>query len=261
MAANPATPPAIELKGNLLTLMVLRILSTDLEQIAAQLTDKVAQAPNFFHQAPLVLDFNAIQAEDEPLDLPALIQLIRQRNLVPVAVRSANEQQQALAVSLSLGVLSASPRAERNAKPIATPEADAKAEPEVPAPTELTAIDTFPQPYIGATKIITQPVRSGQQVVNLQGDLIILASVSPGAEILSHRHIHVYGALRGRVLAGVNGDTEARIFCQQLEAELVSVAGHYQVNEELPDQFRGKAVQVFLEEERLKYQSLDPSQR
>lgn len=259
MAANPVIPPAIELKGNLLTLMVLRILSTDLEQITAQLADKVAQAPNFFYQAPLVLDFNAIQAEAEPLNLSALIQVIRQQGLVPVAVRSANEQQQALAVNLSLGVLAASPRAERAAKPIATPNPEPQNT--LPMSTELNPVDTFPQPSLGATKIITQPVRSGQQVVNLQGDLIILAAVSPGAEILAHGHIHVYGALRGRALAGVNGDTEARIFCQQLEAELVSVAGHYQVNEELPDQFRGKSVQIFLADERLKLQTLEPSQR
>lgn len=255
MAATLSTAqaPIIELKGNLLTLMVLRIYSTDLTQITAHLQDKVSQAPTFFSQAPLILDLNAVP-NHELLDLAGLVQTIRQQGLVPVAVRGATEQQQAAAVTLSLGILADNPRAERNARPIEPVEA-------VPLPADTGP--TLPETHltIGPTKIITQPVRSGQQVVALQGDLIILAAVSPGAEILAHRHIHVYGPLRGRALAGVNGDTEARIFCQHLDAELVSIAGHYQINEDLPELLRGKAVQLFLEQERLMMVPLETASR
>jgi septum site-determining protein MinC len=103
---------------------------------------------------------------------------------------------------------------------------------------------------------VTHPIRSGQQIVEMQGDLIILSTVSPGAEILARRHIHVYGALRGRALAGVTGDVEARIFCQAMDAELVSIAGNYLVNEDLKAPLRGKPAQIYLNQGKLVVQAL-----
>jgi septum site-determining protein MinC len=100
-------------------------------------------------------------------------------------------------------------------------------------------------------KIISQPIRSGQQIYAKEGDLIILASVSPGAEVLADGNIHIYGALKGRALAGVSGNKEARIFCQKLEAELVSIAGHYWVNEDLSPLPSGQTIQIYLENDRL----------
>ena len=104
--------------------------------------------------------------------------------------------------------------------------------------------------------MITQPVRSGQQVYAPGGDLIVLAPVSAGSELLADGHIHVYGPLRGRALAGVRGDTNARIFCQSLEAELVSVAGQYKVAEDLRRQQWKEAVQISLEGDSLKIEAL-----
>jgi septum site-determining protein MinC len=247
MVAHSSPLPAIELKGNLFTLMVLRVLSTDLEQINVQLAHKVAQAPQLLGQAPLVLDLLAIA--DQDLDLNALVQAIRQQHLIPVAVRNASPTQQQMAIDLSLGILPNHSRPERVRVTETTSATNTTHE-------ELIAPDLAPA-SIGPTKIITQPVRSGQQIVALQGDLIILAAVSPGAEILAHRHIHVYGRLRGRALAGVNGDKDARIFCQHLDAELVAIAGHYQINEELPEPLRGKAVQIALDQQRLVIQPLE----
>ncbi|OUD15545.1 septum site-determining protein MinC [Thioflexithrix psekupsensis] len=252
MVDHFSSSPAIELKGSLFTLMVLRVLSTDLEQITAQLAHKVAQAPQLLGQAPLVLDLLAIA--DQSLDLVALLHVIRQQRLIPVAVRNASPAQQQMAIDLNLGILPNPSRPERGRVAETT-----SAPPTIPQ-EELIAPDLAPA-SIGATKIITQPVRSGQQIVALQGDLIILASVSPGAEILAHRHIHVYGRLRGRALAGVNGDKEARIFCQHLDAELVAIAGHYQINEELPEPLRGKAVQIALDQQRLVIQPLETALR
>lgn len=253
MVAHSSSLPAIELKGNLFTLMVLRVLSTDLEQINVQLAHKVAQAPQLLGQAPLVLDLLAIA--DQSLDLAALVQAIRQQHLIPVAVRHGSPVQQQMAIDLSLGILPNHSRPER-VRPTETASATNITTPH----EELIAPDLAPS-SIGPTKIITQPVRSGQQIVALQGDLIILASVSPGAEILAHRHIHVYGRLRGRALAGVNGDKDARIFCQHLDAELVAIAGHYQVNEELPEALRAKAVQIALDQQRLVIQPLETALR
>jgi septum site-determining protein MinC len=101
------------------------------------------------------------------------------------------------------------------------------------------------------SKIVTTPIRSGQQVYAPGGDLIIMASVSAGAEVLADGNIHIYGALRGRALAGVLGDTSARIFCQSLEAELVSIAGNFKVDEDLRKDHWKTAAQVSLDEQTL----------
>lgn len=224
---------AFELKGNLLSLLVLRIFQSDYEQLCAQLTEKLMQAPQFFQNAPLVLDLQSLSVE-EIFPLTAFVGFLRQRHLMPVAVRGGNALQQAEALQLGLGLL---------------PEAKEKTSRREPVHNNTAA------------KIITQPVRSGQQVFAPQGDLIILSTVSAGAEVLAHRHIHVYGTLRGRALAGVNGDMQARIFCQHLDPELVSVAGQYQISDDIPETMRGKAAQIYCEAEQLKIQVLEPYPR
>ncbi len=104
-----------------------------------------------------------------------------------------------------------------------------------------------PAPVVRPTKLVTTPVRGGVQIYAAGGDLIVLAPVSPGAELLADGNIHVYGPMRGRALAGVKGDTSARIFCQQLAAELVSIAGNYKVAEDLRRSPQwGQAVHVSL---------------
>ena len=107
----------------------------------------------------------------------------------------------------------------------------------------------------GHTLVIDQPVRSGQQIYS-RGDLIVLAPVSTGAELLAEGHIHVYNTLRGRALAGVRGDQSARIFCQKLDAELVSIAGIYRVAEDLPEQHRKQAVHITLDGDAMRFADL-----
>jgi len=232
MFPNPPTP-ALEFKGNLLTLMILHLFETDNEKIAEQLAEKISKAPGFFQQAPVIIDLHAVH-DDNNIKLAELVRLLRNHGLIPVAIRGGNPQQNETAVSLNLGLL-------LDSKTVRTSRA---LEPELAT--------TAPSP----PKIITQQIRSGQQVVALEGDLIVLAPVSHGAEVLAQRHIHIYGALRGRALAGVNGDNEARIFCQHLDAELISIAGQYQVNEELPLELRGKSAQIYLQDDTLKFDPL-----
>lgn len=106
------------------------------------------------------------------------------------------------------------------------------------------------------TKVITQPVRGGQQIYS-EGDLILLAPVSAGAEVMASGHIHVYAPLRGRALAGVEGDTSARIFCREMSAELVAVAGHYRIADDLRGHAQwGLATQIFLHDDNLKFVAL-----
>ncbi len=101
------------------------------------------------------------------------------------------------------------------------------------------------------SRLITQPVRSGTQIYARGADLVVTAPVSAGAEIMADGNIHVYAALRGRALAGAGGDAEARIFCSRLEAELVSIAGHYLVSDQIPPEHRGSPVQIALVDDRL----------
>ena len=103
---------------------------------------------------------------------------------------------------------------------------------------------------------MTRPVRSGQRIYAAGGDLSVVGSVSSGAEVMADGNIHCYGPLRGRALAGTRGNTEARIFCSDLQAELVSVAGHYRVNENIPAELRGVPVQVYLDQNVLRIERI-----
>jgi septum site-determining protein MinC len=105
------------------------------------------------------------------------------------------------------------------------------------------------------TRLITTPIRSGQQIYAQGGDLVVISSVSSGAELLADGNIHVYGTLRGRALAGINGNPKARIFCQHLEAELVAIAGEFKIFEQAPNSYPG-AVQIYLKDEQLRIESL-----
>jgi septum site-determining protein MinC len=162
---------------------------------------------------------------DDFIDFASLYDLLRGRGMIPVGVRNGSAKLQAAAVQAGLPVL-----------------------PDNRSPVVAKKVD---RPSGQRSKIVTQPVRSGQQLYAPDGDLILMGAVSPGAEVLADGSIHIYGTLRGRALAGAKGDTEARIFCQNLEAELVAIAGHYRVFEQLAPDTRGKAVQVYLLEDRL----------
>lgn len=230
---NPTAnaPQAFELKGRMLTLSVLRLLSVDLSTLAAQLDAHMAAMPGLFQHLPVVLDLQALQGQ--ALDLAALADCLRQRGLIPVGVRGGDAELEQEAVAAGLGVIRIGSEPTRRAEPA----------PERAAP---------PPPSL----LIRQPVRSGQQIYARGGDLVVLAPVSAGAEVLADGHIHVYGPLRGRALAGVQGNAEARIFCQSLEAELVSIAGAYRISEHMQDIGRGRPVQICLDGEALCIQPL-----
>ena len=239
--------PACELKGSALTLMVLHLLDADADRLGRQLREKFGQAPGFFRNAPLVIDLGALPPGGPELDLAALVQRVREFGLVPVALRGGSEMQNALALRAGLGLLSAS-RLEPAARAVAEPSA-------APAEPEPEPVSALPAPAAGA-KVITHTVRSGQRVVAPEGDLIVLASVNSGAEILARGNIHVYGALRGRALAGVRGDVEARICCLQFHPELVAVAGEYMLHDELDPALLGKTAVITLAGDRLQIEAL-----
>jgi septum site-determining protein MinC len=215
-------------KGNAYTLTTLQLLSLDIAHIQAALADKIAQAPKFFEHIPLVLDLQKLSAELDDIDLLGLLECLRQHKLIPIGIRGANLPLQEKALEQGLACLS-----------------DTKVT-ETPQPKESkTQVKSQPSAST-PTRIITQPVRSGQQIYVPGGDLIVLATVSHGAEILADGNIHVYAPLRGRALAGVMGDTNTYIFCQSLEAELISVAGQYRISEQLKETTWQQAAQISL---------------
>lgn len=230
-----------ELKGSMLALTILELTANDPDRLNVQLADKVEQAPQFFQDAPIILALDKYPESAQPLDLASLLSICRQHGLRALAVRTESPEHIAAANLLDIAVLAPSNARER---PLAITPAAAQ----VVEPVE---------PELMPAKIITQPVRSGQQIYAKNSDLIVLAAVSAGAELLADGNIHVYGPLRGRALAGINGNLDARIFCQQLGAELLSIAGQYKVAEDLRrDPLWGKATQTCLNEEQLQISAL-----
>ncbi|MGH8653065.1 MAG: septum site-determining protein MinC [Gammaproteobacteria bacterium] len=232
--------PAVELKGSVFTLTVVRIQSPELDAVETQLKECLAQGPRFFEDAPVVVDLEPLKSKDKRPDLLKLITLLQTLRLIPVGVRNACPDQRMEAVKGGIAIMQGG--AIQDLPPGGRVENNAlKVENDPPMQIQR-----------GRTKVVRKTIRSGQQVYAAGGDLIVLASVNAGAEVVADGHIHVYAPLRGRALAGVMGDAQARIFCQCMEAELVAVAGHYQIYEEgVPSDLHRNPVQVYLEEERL----------
>ena len=217
----------------MLAITVLELAHNDLDRLDRQLASKVSQAPNFFSNTPLVLALDKLPEGEGNLDLNALMAICRQHGLSTLAIRANREEDIAAAQAIALAVLPPSGARERLLELGGAPAAKEPGKP--------------PEPQLQPSKIITTPIRGGQQVYAQGGDLIVLAPVSAGAELLADGNIHVYGPMRGRALAGIKGDRTARIFCQQLGAELLSIAGQYKVAEDLRrDPLWSEAVQVCL---------------
>ncbi len=233
--------PAAELKGSVFTLTVVRIQSPELDAVETQLKEYLARGPRFFENAPVVVDLEPLTSRDKRPDLFKLITLLQTLRLIPVGVRNACPEQRLEAIKGGIAIMQGG--VNQDLPPGARIDNNA------------ANVESDPQKRIerGQTKVVRKTIRSGQQVYAAGGDLIVLAPVNAGAEVVADGHIHVYAPLRGRALAGVMGDAQARIFCQCMEAELVAVAGHYQIyEEEVPRDLHRKPVQIYLEEERLK---------
>ncbi|WP_028584243.1 septum site-determining protein MinC [Desulfogranum mediterraneum] len=246
---------AVAIKARMVSMTVLELLSTDLEALDRQLQEATAQASSFFRNAPVLLDFQYLDAEPDPRWLERASHMVRAHHFVPVGMASAPESLVKGARETCLAVWPGSHNGRQESAPEPEPEpvppARPKSEPE-PEPEPEVNQEKLP----AQTMTIHQPVRSGQKVYARGGDLLVLASVSTGAEIMADGHIHVYGTLRGRALAGALGDENARIFCQDLQADLVSIAGLYTINEDLPQDKCKTAVQIFLDQDQLHIESL-----
>jgi septum site-determining protein MinC len=251
-------PAVFELKAAGFTLPIIRLLEADIEAVAAELGARVEQAPEFFRNTPVVIDLSAFPEGGAKVEFPLLVGLLRGYGMIPFGVRGGNKAQNEAAEAMELAILGEhETRATRTERAI-VPEEPAPSAP-APAAPSVQQGEPAPIPRAGAGAaftLVTRPVRSGQRVYAAGGDLSIIAAVSSGAELMADGNIHVYGPLRGRALAGMKGNTDARIFCQDLQAELVSVAGHYRVSENIPMELRGVPVQIYLDQKILRIEKL-----
>ena len=225
---------SFELKGNLFTLSVLHLFSANLTQLVKELDEKISQAPNFFQGAPIVV--NLAQIQESEIDFSLLKKLLLDMQLNPVGVCNGSEQQLVNAKNAQFSVMNYSQDIQ---KPISQSQ------------TEVIEKEVYLPP-----QIIQSTVRSGQQVYAKNRDLIVLGSVSHGAEVIADGNIHIYGTLRGRAIAGASGQNDTVIFCQQLEAELVSVNGSYWLSESLQGELWKKPAQIKQHNESLEITAL-----
>lgn len=246
-----ATPPeqstehvtkTFELKSAQLALLALVLKSVDMGAMSQELLAAFGQHgenPDFFDQDPLVLDFSQLTNDSEVQDLQHLLQTLRNCNLVPVAFRGANPLCEKAASAL--GLAQAESEVQRP-----NPRNPTQADREVVV-EHIEVVREVPGP---ATMVVDKPLRSGQKVYARGADLVVLAMVNQGAEVVADGNIHVYAALRGKAMAGARGNTKARIFSLVFEPELVSIAGVYRTSENaFSKDVHGKAAQVRLSDD------------
>jgi septum site-determining protein MinC len=242
--------------GGMFTVMVVRVDDPNDPNFEGALAQQVARSPVFFANAPVVMDIGHCTSLATADAFLRLRQLFKRQHLVLVGVQNANATQIRAAMNADLAAFppgSTKRPAAEAPPPAAAPAPPAIGQPSAAEPAAVSHPVAAPTPAAtGArTKLVTQPVRSGTQIYARGGDLIVLSSVSPGAEVIADGHVHIYGALRGRAIAGASGDTGARIFAGKLDAELLCIAGHYLVNEAIQPEYLGHAVQVALADDRL----------
>lgn len=248
-----------QIRGQLYTLITLRVVEPDDHQFFMELHKEIGRAPDFFRNAPVVIDVGPI-ADRKPTNLAEFARRLRQLQLVPVGIQNGGEGWNRMAINAGLGLFpagrpAAGPKRE-SPNEAQTADAVRPAAPVQPAAAQPAMPASSTAPAGAQAKIITEPVRAGQQVYAKNADLIALAQVQPGAELMADGNIHIYSSLRGRAHAGVGGNGNARIFCRSMEAQLISIAGIYLVNDEIEEKFLGQPVQIGCQNETIVMEKL-----
>ena len=213
-----------DLKGSSFTLSVLHLSDNDVAKTVNFINEKVQQAPAFFVNAPVVINIAKVEGE---IDFAALKRGMSAAGMIPVGVTGCRDKRtENLASEANFAVMSASK-----------------------SPSQAPAA-------LAPTKIVRNPVRSGQQVYAKDCDLVVLNHVSEGAEVIADGSIHIHGTLRGRAIAGANGNKNAVIICNKLNAELMSIAGHYWLTEQFAEQYWQQKVMFILGDDSLKFELL-----
>lgn len=247
LAPKGSAPPIFDLKSASLQMVALVLKTADLAELRRELQARLGDTPNFFSNDPVLIDLAAVREAAEPVDFVALATLLRGHRMLPLAVRGGSAEQHAAALEAGLAEaaddvpVAEAPRAEPVVREVVKEvvrEVVTEVVREVPTPAPVMVVD--------------KPLRSGQQVYAKGGDLVVLAVVNYGAELIADGSIHVYAPLRGKAIAGARGNADARIYSTCFEPELIAIAGTYRTAETpLPEEVRGKPAQVRLEGDKL----------
>ncbi len=232
-------PTAFEIKSANLPLVALLLKTTDMGLLAREWDAQYSSTPGFFDQDPLVVDLHALGEDAGAVDFKQLLALLRAHAVCPIAVKGGNPAH--MKAALKAGLVAAPDVVLQRLATAPAPEA---VPPPPPAPAVFPAAAPQPSPE---AMVIDRPLRSGQQVYARGRDLVVLAMVNPGAEVIADGHVHVYAPLRGKAMAGARGNGDARIFALSMEPELVSIAGIYRTSDvPLPADIAGKPAMVRL---------------
>ena len=252
-APRPDNATRIEpfrLRGANFNLLVLRLLDHRPEVVVPAIGDQFRRAPGFLRFAPIVLGLSDIQVPPAEVDFPSLIQGLRELEIMPIGTTGGTAEMRNVAISYGLPPVRSigGKETEEDITAAPAPAAGEAAQAAPPPPLPIT------KPAAArATMVVDQPVRAGQRIWAEGSDLIITSTVNAGAEVIADGNIHVYGALRGRAIAGGADNMEARVFALNFDPELVSIAGFYAVREGFPAAQIGKAMQVRLVGERMRF--------
>lgn len=253
--SSPALPESFRLRAGNFSLLVLRLLDPRPETVLPALGDQFRRAPGFLRFAPIVIGLQDLQAAPEEVDFRALVEGLHALEIVPIGTIGGSAALRQAAIAAGLPPLRAAGGKDPAEEDMPPPPAAASTE--APAPSPPAAGQ--PPDFRGAGRtamLVTEPVRSGQRIYAQGADLVVTATVNAGAEVIADGNIHVYGRLSGRAVAGAADDAGARIFALNFDPELIAIAGYYAVREGLGDAPIGRAVQVRLEGEQMRFEPL-----
>ncbi len=228
---------SIRIKGRSFLAVVLSPESP-VDQWLERLDDLAARSAGFFLSRPVVLDVSELSLDKA--GLKELLAALTERNVGIMGIEGVRPSM--IEPGMPPSLKGGKPASDVEVEPVAIaadlPEEKPRAAGEVRAVVQ--------------SLVINEPVRSGQSIMFPEGDVTVIGSVASGAEIIAGGSVHIYGALRGRAMAGSLGNASARIFCRKLEAELLAIDGVYKVAEDIDDKLRGQPVQLWLENDTIK---------
>ncbi len=254
MNAKMDTTDACDLRFGQVGIACVRVRRVDAAALCDELERRVRAAPQLFSRAAVVLDLSHLLDLPDDGTVDALLEAVRSAGMLPVGLAYGTSATEALAQRMGLPLIA-------KFRAAYEPADGGSVAPPVPAPASAPAparepIHAAPAPApaggsgLGA-HFQEGTVRSGQQIYARERDLVVAGTIANGAEVIADGSIHVYGGLRGRAMAGAQGDEKARIFVSDFRAELVAIAGHYRVFEQIPKDLEGQAVQCWLDGEKL----------
>jgi septum site-determining protein MinC len=252
MNAKINTTDACDLRFGQVGIACVRVRRVDAAALCDELERRVRAAPQMFSRAAVVLDLSHLLELPDDGAVDALLEAVRSAGMLPVGLAYGTSETEALAKRMGLPLIAKFRAAYEPANgSVVAVEPSPRTEPAA-ALVQREPILSAPAPGSAqGAQHHAGSVRSGQQIYARDRDLIVTGAIANGAEVISDGNIHVYGGLRGRAMAGAQGDEKARIFVSDFRAELVAIAGHYRVFEQIPDDLEGQSVQCWLEGEKL----------